>query len=442
MNTTSESTMRHTLRSKALLEDVYRKVSSRLVPPLLLAYIVAYLDRVNVGFAKLQMLKDLHFSETIYGLGAGIFFVGYFLFGVPSNLMLHRVGARAWIATLMIAWAFVSAATVFVTTPPAFYALRFLLGVAEAGFFPGVIFYFTQWYPASRRSKITALFMMGIAICGAFGSMLSGWIMQTFNGQGGWSGWQWLFVLEAVPAVLVGLYILVRLNDNLAGAVWLSADERGQLAGELAHDIITRPTGSFADALRDGRLWLACVIYFCAMTGLYGISFWLPTIVSELGFRSPLRIGLLTAIPYAVAGVGMVLVGRSADRTGERRWHVAIPAILGALGLAASAVLSAHAAAAMTALTLATFGILTTPPLFWSLPTAYLRGGAAAAGIAFINSFGCLAGFASPYIVGWIKDATGSTDSGMYVVAALVFAGAVLVLAGIPPRSCSRISPN
>jgi MFS family permease len=423
------------LQGQSSLEAAYGKVTRRLVPPLLLAYIVAYLDRVNVGFAKLQMLKQLHFSDTIYGLGAGIFFVGYFIFGVPSNMILRRVGARVWIATLMISWSLVSASMVLVTNPTVFYVLRFFLGVAEAGFFPGVIFYFTQWYPHARRSKVTAVFMTSIAICGAIGSVLSGWIMQSFDGQSGWAGWKWLFVLEAAPALLIGLYLLVRLDNDLAGASWLSTQERSMLAKDLAQDSAAKPTGSVGGALRDGRVWAACAIYFCAMTGLYGIGFWLPTLIAQLGIAHPLYISMLAAIPYTFAGLGMVLVGRNADRTGERRWHVAIPSAVGALGLALSAAFSGHVTLAMCALTLATAGTFVTAPLFWSLPTAYLRGVAAAAGIAFINSFGCLAGFASPYLIGWIKDATGSTNAGMYLIAAVTFAGAAIVILAIPAKS-------
>jgi D-galactonate transporter len=420
------------------LHGVYAKVSRRILPLMLLGYIIAYLDRVNVGFAKLQMSADLGFSETVYGLGAGVFFLGYFLFEVPSNMILHRVGARVWLARIMITWGMTSAAMMLVTSPTMFYTLRFLLGAAEAGFFPGVIFYLTQWYPAERRGKANALFMTGVAISSVVGSLLSGWIMQTFDGMNDWAGWQWLFLLEALPAVLVGIYILWRLTDDIAGAVWLDAGEKAMLADELAREAVKTPAGTFMDAFRDGRVWFACLIYFCIVAGLYGTGFWLPTIISEMGIESPLEVGMLVAIPYAAAAIGMVLIGRSADRRGERRWHLAIPATAGALGLVLSVVYSDSTLVAMVALTLATCGILTTLPLFWSFPTAYLSGAAAAVGIAIINSFGNLAGFAAPYAVGWIKDFTGSTAIGMYVLAAFVFTGGVLVLAGIPARLVNR----
>jgi len=417
------------------LDATYAKVSRHIVPLMFLAYVVAYLDRVNVGFAKLQMLADLRFSETMYGFGAGIFFLGYFLFGVPSNVLLHKWGARRWIALLMIAWGLISGSMMWVGTPASYYVLRFLLGVAEAGFFPGAIFYFTQWYPSTRRGRVTALFMSAIAICSVVGSVVSGLIMQTFNGAYGWAGWQWLFLLEAAPAVLIGFCVLFWASDNMAGTPWLNTEEKKLLAADLVRDAGPEPQGNFTDAVRDRRVWIACLIYFCAMTGLYGISFWLPTIISEMGVKEPLHIGLLTAIPYSVAAIGMVLVGHSADRRNERRWHVAIPAALGAIGLVLSVWYSASGIAAMAALSLAAFGIFTTPPLFWSLPTAYLRGPAAASGIAFINSFGCLAGFGSPYTIGWLKDLTHSTAAGVYVVAGFVVTGAVLVIVGIPdPR--------
>lgn len=417
----------------ASLDPLYAKVTRRILPILLLGYIAAYLDRVNVGFAKLQMLDDLGFSQTVYGLGAGIFFIGYFLFEVPSNLLLHRIGARVWLARIMISWGLISAAMAWVTTPEVFYALRFLLGAAEAGFFPGVILYVTQWYPAERRGKVVAIFMTGIALSSVAGSVLSGWIMQAFAGVHGWAGWQWLFVIEALPAIVIGLFILFRLTDRIALARWLDEREKALLTEALEREAHTpRAAHSIGSAFRDGRVWLACLIYFCCATGIYGASFWLPTIVADMGVKDLWHVGLLTAIPYAVAAIGMVLVGRHADRTGERRWHVAIPAAVGAVGLVASVLLAQNLAASLTALSLATFGILTAAPLFWSLPTAYLRGAAAAAGIAVINSCGNLAGFVSPYVVGWIKDSTGSTGAGMYYVASFLALAAVLVIAFIP----------
>ncbi|BDB23365.1 MFS transporter [Cupriavidus sp. P-10] len=422
----------------AAFEDAtYRKVSWRLVPFLLLCYVVAYLDRVNVGFAKLQMLNDLKFSETVYGLGAGIFFIGYFLFEVPSNVILHKVGARIWIARIMITWGAISAAMMFVTTPTMFYVLRFLLGIAEAGFFPGIILYLTYWYPANRRGRTTTFFMTAIALSGVIGGPLSGWIMQNFDGHNGWAGWQWMFLLEGVPSILVGLWVLAYLDDRIAHARWLTAEEKALLERNIAAEDAHKEDPPIRTVLFSPRVWLMSAIYFCFVMGLYGVSFWLPTIIKQTGVKSALDIGLLTAIPYGCAVIGMVLVAYSADRSGERRWHIAIPALLGSFGLLLSVHWATDTTLAMFALTLATIGILTTLPLFWSLPTSFLAGTGAAAGIALINSLGNLAGFLSPYAVGWLKDLTKSTDSGMYLLAACLVVGAALTLS-VPARLVGR----
>jgi D-galactonate transporter len=422
----------------AALDPLYARITRRLAPLLVLAYVAAYLDRVNVGFAKLQMLDELGFSETVYGLGAGIFFIGYFLFEVPSNLVLHRVGARVWIARIMLTWGLLSGAMAFVSTAWQFYLVRFLLGAAEAGFFPGVILYLTYWYPPERRGRITAVFMAAIAVSSVAGSLLSGWILQVFGGVAGLSGWRWLFLIEALPSLALGVAVLVALDDRPGAARWLDEAEKALLAADLARDGERAAEASAVRAMADPRVWLTSLIYFCFIMGLYGVSFWLPTIVTELGVTSPAEVGLLSAIPYGVGAVGMVLTGRSADARRERRWHVAVPALLGALGLVLSVWAGSNAPLAITALSLATYGILTSLPLFWSLPTAFLGGAAAAAGIAFVNSFGNLAGFASPYLVGWTKDLTQSTATGMYVLAGFMVVGAVLVLVGMPARLVNR----
>jgi MFS family permease len=355
--------------------------------------------------------------------------VGYFLFEVPSNMVLHRIGARRWLARIMISWGIISAAMMFVTTPASFYVLRFLLGAAEAGFFPGVIYYLTQWYPAARRGRIVALFMTAVAVCSVAGSLVSGAIMQAFDGASGLAGWQWLFLLEALPALAIGVYYLLRLTDNIQSATWLQPEEKAVLAAQLSAQESDAPAGTFKTAFQDWRVWVACLIYFSCTSGIYGLGFWLPTIVADMGVKSPLEIGMLTAIPYAVAAVGMVLVGRSSDRHRERRWHFAVSAAMGGLGLVLSVQFSNYPAAALTALTLATVGVMAASPLFWSFPTAFLKGAAAAAGIAIINSIANLGGFAIPFLVGSIKDATGSTANGMYFIAALLFGGAVLAIA-------------
>jgi D-galactonate transporter len=421
----------------AFEEATYRKVAWRLIPLLLLCYVVAYLDRVNVGFAKLQMVNDLHFSETVYGLGAGIFFIGYFFFEVPSNVILHRVGARVWIARIMVSWGIVSALTMFVTTPTMFYGMRFLLGLAEAGFFPGIILYLTYWYPAERRGRITTFFMTAIALSGVIGGPISGFILKRLDGLNGWHGWQWLFLLEGLPSIVVGVIVFIVLDDRIANAKWLSGDERQLLEAKIRAEDAQKEDPPLRQIFTSARVWQMSVIYFSFVMGLYGVSFWLPTIIKRAGVADPLAIGLLSAIPFGAAVIAMILVARSADKRRERRWHVALPGLAGALGLVLSVSWAHDVTLAMIALTLATMGIMTTLPLFWSLPTAMLAGTGAAAGIAMINSVGNLAGFVSPYLVGWLKDLTASTDSGMYMLAAFLVLGAVIALS-VPKRLVAK----
>jgi len=421
----------------AVEEALYRKVALRLIPLLLASYVVAYLDRVNVGFAKLQMMDQLGFSDTVYGLGAGMFFIGYFLFEVPSNIILHRMGARVWIGRIMISWGLISAAMMFVTTPTMFYVMRFFLGVAEAGFFPGIILYLTYWYPADRRARITAMFMTGIAIAGVIGGPVSGIIMKYTDGIYGWQGWQWMFLLEGLPSVALGVVVIMMLDDRIVDAKWLTEDERALLARNIAKDEAHKEDESFGRIISSGRVWLCAAIYFSYVMGVYGVSFFLPTIIKSMGHTDVVEIGLISSIPYSVSVVVMLLVARSADRTGERRWHVAIPGVLGAVGLALSVVLAKDGTLAIAALTLGLSGIMTTLPLFWSLPTAFLAGTGAAAGIALINSLGNLAGFVSPYAVGWLKDATGSTDAGVYMLSIAVAVGVLLTLA-VPKQLVNR----
>ena len=409
-------------------EATYRKVAWRLIPFLLICYVVAYLDRVNVGFAKLQMLSDLKFSETVYGLGSGIFFIGYFIFEIPSNVILHRVGARVWIARIMISWGVLSACMMFVSSEWSFYIIRFLLGAAEAGFFPGIILYLTYWYPAQRRSRMVAMFMTAVAISGVIGGPLSGWILKDFGGLNGWAGWQWMFLIEGIPSIVIGIIVLFYLDDRIQHAKWLSSEEKSLLERNIAADNAHKVEESVMTVLTKGRVWMMALIYFSFVMGLYGISFWLPTIIKQTGVSNPLTIGLLSAIPWTCAVIAMVLIARRSDRTGERRFHIAIPAILGAVGLLLSVLWRNDVTLAMAALSLATMGIMTSIPLFWSMPTAMLAGTGAAAGIALVNSLGNLAGFVSPYAVGWLKDATSTTNSGMYLLAASLVVGAILTL--------------
>ena len=418
-------------------DATYRKVAWRLTPLLMLSYVVAYLDRVNVGFAKLGMSTDLGLSDAVYGFGAGIFFIGYFIFEVPSNVILHKVGARVWIARIMITWGIVSMLTMFVTTPTMFYVMRFLLGLAEAGFFPGIILYLTYWYPAHRRGRMTTWFMTAIAISGVVGGPLSGYILKSFNGANGWHGWQWLFLLEGVPSIIVGILVFIVLDDRISKAKWLSQEERELLERNIAAEDATKEDHAIGKVIFSPRVLLMSLIYFSFVMGLYGVSFWLPTIIKATGVTDAFMIGLLSAIPFAAAVVAMVFVARSADRLRERRWHVAIPGFVGALGLVLSVVWAHDTTLAMAALTLATMGILTTLPLFWSLPTAFLAGTGAAAGIAMINSIGNLAGFLSPYAVGWLKQATKANDAGMYMLAAFMILGGLLAVS-LPSRLVNK----
>ncbi|MWL87232.1 MFS transporter [Cupriavidus sp. SW-Y-13] len=415
----------------------YNKVFWRIMPFLMLCYVIAYLDRVNVGFAKLQMAQDLQFSETVFGLGAGLFFIGYFLFEVPSNLLMHRIGARIWIARIMITWGIISAAFVFVQTPTQFYVMRFLLGLAEAGFYPGVILYLTYWYPSHRRAKMIALFMSGIPVAGMFGNPLSGWIMDAFNGTHGWAGWQWMFFIEALPALAIGIVTVFVLRDGIDKAPWLDNDEKRVLKRNIEEDERAakaaaataggRDVHSLGAVFSDRRVWWMCLIYFCFVTGQYALTFWMPTLVKASGVTGNLNIGLLSAIPFLCAIVVMNILGHSADARRERRWHLIVPALMGATGFAIAASFTHNTTVAIAALSLAAAGVLTCAPLFWSLPTAFMSGIAAASGIAVVNSVGNLAGFVSPYMVGALKDMTQSTQLPMYVLSAILVVGALLV---------------
>ena len=414
----------------AIEEHAYAKVFRRVVPFIMICYVVAYLDRINVGFAKLQMEIDLGFSQTVYGLGAGLFFIGYFFFEVPSNLIMYRVGARMWIARIMITWGLLSACFVFVKTPFWFYALRFLLGAAEAGFYPGVILYLTYWYPDRRRAAIVATFMAAIPIAGIFGNPLSGWIMDSFDQFAGMRGWQWMFLIEALPAVLMGICVLFFLNNGIREAKWLTEEEKLLLERNIEADAGGKKKSphSLGGVLKDHRVWMMSAIYFCFVMGQYGLTFWMPTLVKATGVKGNFTTGLLSAIPFLVAVVTMILCGRSADRHRERRWHLVIPALCGAVGFMVAAVTANNTAIAITFLSLAAAGVLTCAPLFWSLPTSFLRGSAAAAGIAAVNSIGNLAGFVSPYLIGFLKDITQNNRTGMYMLAGMLVLGALLVL--------------
>jgi D-galactonate transporter len=414
-------------------QAIFSKIRLRLIPFMFLLYVVAYLDRVNVGFAALQMNRDLGFGPQVYGRGAGIFFLGYTLFEVPSNLLMARVGARLWIARIMIVWGLVSAAMMYVDSVPLFYASRFLLGVAEAGFFPGMILYLTYWFPASERAKAVAQFMTGTAIANVIGGPLSG-LLLTLDGTMGLAGWQWLFLVEGIPAVLLGLFVLYYLTEGPADAHWLSADERKWLIARMESDRAATVSGhdssSLKAALLSPRVWYFGLLYFTIVVGFYGITFWLPQILKNLSGLSDVKIGLISAIPYVIAAVVMVVVAASSDRAGERRWHVAIPSFMSAFGLIMSAT-TRDPVLSLAALSLAAAGIWAALGPFWSLPTAFLTGAAAAGGIALINSLGNLGGFLSPMLIGEIRARTDSFAVALFVLAAAPFLTGVLVLLGV-----------
>jgi len=426
-----------TLTTNTSLENaVYRKVSWRLIPILLLGYCVAYLDRVNISFAKLQMLNDLGMSDYVYGLGAGIFFLGYFLFEIPSNLILHKIGARIWIARIAMSWGIISGAMIFVSSPTTFYVGRFLLGIAEAGFFPGIILYLTYWYPAHRRGRIVSLFMTAVPLAGVFGGPLSGFILEYFNGIHGFEGWKWLFVLEGIPSCLVGVALFFLLTDSIEQANWLSPEEKSILIRNMDAEEVQKSSHSILEIFKNAKVWFLSFVYLCFVVGVYGVSFWLPSIIQGMGFVDLFDVGLLSAIPYGFSIVAMFFISKSSDHTRERRWHLALTALAGAIGLVIS-VIYAHAPwIAMAALSVAAGGVFTIVALFWTLPTAFLGGIGAATGIALINSIAALAGFVAPYIIGLLKECTGSTNAGVFFMAICLVIGAFLTLL-IPTRLVS-----
>ena len=430
--------MNNALQPSSPFEDAtYLKVTWRLIPLLLLCYIVAYLDRVNVGFAKLQMAGDLGFSDTVYGLGAGMFFIGYFFFEVPSNIILHRVGARVWIARIMVTWGIVSGGMMFIQTETQFYVMRFLLGLAEAGFFPGIILYLTYWYPSHRRARIVSMFMTGIPLAGVIGGPLSGWIMKSWDQVNGLHGWQWMFLLEAIPSVLIGVVVYFYLDDRITSAKWLKDEERDLLQKRIEEEESDKEHVPMMQVFKSGRMWTMSAIYFTMAMSLYGVSFWLPTIIKGMGVTDNFEIGMLSSLPWIASVFSMLLFARSADKMRERRWHVIVPMLMGSTGLILSVLLSGNHYLSFAALILACMGIVSAIPLFWSLPTAFLVGAGAAAGIAAINSIANLAGFLAPYLVGWLKQLTSSTDSGMYLLAAVLVIGAAITLM-VPAKLVNR----
>jgi len=411
---------------------VYSKVDWRLIPFLFLCYILAYLDRINIGFAKLQMLKDLSLSDAAFGVGAGIFFIGYFIFEVPSNILLKKFGARTWIARIMISWGIISSAMMFVRNEWMFYGIRFLLGIAEAGFFPGIIFYLTLWYPSRLRSTRTALFVSAIAVSGVLGNPISGLILDALSGKLGLPGWKWLFLVEGIPSILVGFWVFFYLDSSISESKWLTPDEKALLTRNIQSEDLYKHEVRVIDAFKSGRIYALCAIYFTLMIGLYGISFWLPTIVKAFSVNGYFGVGLITAIPYAVAVVGMVLLSRSSDRTGERRLHYVINVTIGAVGLVLSGIFAGHPVIAIIFLSIGTLGVIGSMPIFWPVPSAFIAGTAAAAGIGIVNSVGNLGGYIGPNVPVWFKLISQDPSGSLYVIAVILLISAILAFFFIP----------
>ncbi|GAB3630174.1 MFS transporter permease [Pandoraea terrae] len=433
------------IRTEALVTEdaltpeasAYRKATWRLIPFLAVCFLFAYFDRVNISFAKLQMQNSLGLSDAANGLGAGIYFIGYFLFEIPSNIILERVGARRWIARIMISWGLASAAMMMVTSETWFYVLRFVIGATEAGFLPGVILYFTWWFPAKRRARINALFLTSVPVSGVLGGPIAGFIMTRFDGVFNWAGWQWLFLLEGLPTVLLGFAVLVWLDDRPENAKWLTPEERAAVKSRLTQEAPVHATHDFRVALRQPATLLLSVIFLFILIGMYGITFWMPELIKNTGIADPMIIGLLTALPFAAGTLSMVIVGRHSDRTGERRLHLGLTVMVASIGYVLSGYFGDTTSLAIASLALAAVGVFGCLPVFWTMPPKFLSGPAAAGGIAMINSIGNLGGAISPYLVGKIRVMTGSTTLGLYAIAGVALIAALLILLALP-REYSR----
>ncbi|QFY41670.1 MFS transporter [Candidatus Methylospira mobilis] len=409
--------------------SVTRKTTRRLIPFLFFLFLLAYLDRINISFAQLQMRDSLSFGDAVYALGAGIFFIGYTFFEIPSNLALYRFGARIWIARIMISWGIVSTCMALINTPHQFYLLRFLLGVAEAGFFPGIILYLSYWFPEAERAKILAQFATATAIAGVIGASLSGFLLQ-MHGIAGLAGWQWLFIAEGLPSIAAGLAVLKLLTDKPEQADWLTPSERSWLCERMRQEHAVTSSYHISElktALTSLRVWRLGTLYFCIVLSFYGIGMWLPQIIKRFSGMDNLHVSLLSALPYLTAAIVMVINGLHSDRSGERRLHVLIPAWLGACGLLLN-VLTITPVFHLLGLCLAAAGIFSTLGPFWTLPSSWLRGNAAAGGIALINSLGNLGGFAGPYLVALCKTHFGGFDVALSALACILMTGSLLVL--------------
>ena len=411
---------------------LYSRLNWRLLPFLLACYMFAYMDRVNVGFAKLQMQSDLGFSDAAYGVGAGIFFLGYVLFELPSNLLLPRVGARKTFSRILVLWGITSACMLFVRNVPMFYGMRFLLGVFEAGFAPGMIYYLSCWYGPTRMARAIAIVFIAGPVGGIVGGPLSGWLMSTLSGVAGLSGWQWMFLVEGLPCIVLGILTLFVLSNRPADADWLSAEEKRLLERETGS--AAARDHSFKAVARNPRVYVLALAYFCIIFPIYAISFWLPTLLKCQGVTDTVKLGWYAAIPYVAAAFGMYFAGRRSDRVGERRYHCAVPAFIGAILLVASIFADGHFGATLVLLTLATAMMWMAYTVFWAIPSEYIKGPAAAGGIALINTIGLSGGFWGPAVIGWTKTATGNVHLGIFFMACMPVLASILILINRPPE--------
>ncbi|EPJ8758950.1 MFS transporter [Pseudomonas putida] len=409
-------------------DSTHRAVTWRLMPLLLVCYLFAHLDRINIGFAKMQMSQDLHLSDTVYGLGAGLFFIAYALFGVPSNLMLDRVGPRRWIACLMVVWGLLSTSMLLIESSSAFYLLRFALGAAEAGFFPGILVYLNRWYPAGRRAQVTALFAIAVPLAGVVGGPVSGAILAFMHDTGGLRGWQWMFLLEGAPVVLLGLVVLAVLPEHFERVSWLDEQQKATLRAQFGEEEQRKPVTSFGAIFASRALWLLVAVYCAVMLAVNTLAFWMPSLIHSAGVASDASVGLLSAVPYVAGCVFMLACGRSSDRQRERRWHLCVPLLMAAIGIAIAAIAPEQALPVMAGLVLAGMGASAALPMFWQLPPAFLNARTQAAGIALISSLGSIASFFTPYFIGWVRDTTQSASLALYVLAVFIALGGLLVL--------------
>jgi D-galactonate transporter len=408
---------------------VYRKISWRLFPIIIGCYFIAFLDRTNIGIAQLEMGNQLGLSDAAFGLGAGLFFVGYVLFEVPSNLYMHKIGAKKTVCRIMVLWGIIAICTVLVRNPTEFYIMRLLLGASEAGFFPGIILYLTYWFPSDMRARAIGIFILAQPVSGLIGAPVGGWVLQHLNHDGGLSGWEWLFIIEGAPSIILGIAVLWLLTDTPQAAKWLTGPEKALVADALERDRELAKSfalKSLGEILKDKYMVLLVFLVFAESMGLYGVSFWLPTLVKQAGVNSFTMTGFVTAAPYACAVVAMIFVSRSSDRKRERKWHLSIPFFATAVGLTACALLGDHTVAAIIALCVAGAGAYTVSSQCWNVPPAFFTGVAAAAGIAAINAIGNLGGFVSPYLIGLSKTVTGGTSLGLYVLSGVLVLGAIL----------------